>query len=119
MAAFFQTERKSTRILLVVAPDVLLIRQTVRAFDILATADGVRFAMRPAALRGWSRATAFVALTRDSWGAAGEELRKVLDILIDRGTLRIAGEDDLAAVRIDPAAIPTSRIQGASHAAPC
>lgn len=117
MAAFFQPRRKQVRILLVVAPDVLLIRQTVRAFDILPAADGVRFAMRPMSLRNWSRGTAFVALPHDSWGAAGEDLRATLDGLVDRGQLRFAGEADLAPVRIGE--FPPSQKPGASHASPC
>lgn len=82
-----------TRILLIVAPDIVQCYRTAREFglDLLQVGD-MRCVTKPHLLRGWTRATPFIALNRDRWP---EELDMALAALTRTGQLRIATDRDL------------------------
>ncbi|RFB95206.1 hypothetical protein B5K11_09645 [Rhizobium leguminosarum bv. trifolii] len=82
-----------TRILLIVAPSIVECYRTAREFglDLLQVGD-MRCVTKPHLLRGWTRATPFIALHRERWP---EDLDKALDALTRMGQLRIASNVDL------------------------
>lgn len=91
------------RILLIVAPTLLECRRTVTAFGLdLDHLDRMRSVTRAHHLRGWSHGTPFIAINRETWSRdqAATELDRTLDACITTGRLRIAGERDLAELRI-------------------
>ncbi|MDO3434352.1 hypothetical protein QWJ46_16855 [Rhizobium sp. CBN3] len=90
-------KQERTRILLVVAPSKFECFKTVEAFGLNMLHVGeMRFVCNPYHLRGWSRATPFIALHRERWP---EALDKVLDALTIGGQLRIASDRDLDHLR--------------------
>ncbi|MFK0330686.1 hypothetical protein ACIQUB_06140 [Rhizobium sp. NPDC090275] len=91
---------RNTRVVLIVAPDVLQRAETLRAFDLDASKDGLRFIDKAYSLRGWSRGTAYLAIQPGRWSTPrGVELDQALTALTRSGQLRIANERDLASLR--------------------
>jgi hypothetical protein len=83
-----------TRILLVVAPSIVECYHTAREFGLnLMHVGDMRCVTKAHHLRGWSRATPFIALHRERWP---EDLDQALDALTRLGQLRIASDRDLA-----------------------
>lgn len=91
---------KDTRVVLIVAPDVLQRAATLEAFGLDAAKDGLRYIDKAYSLRGWSRGTAYLAIQPECWSSPkGIELDQVLTALTRNGHLRIANERDLAPLR--------------------
>lgn len=91
------------RILLIVAPTLLECRRAVSEFGLdLDNLDRMRSVTRAHHLRGWSPGTPFIAINRETWSRdqAALDLDRTLDACIAAGRLRIAGERDLAELRI-------------------
>lgn len=91
---------KNTRVVLIVAPDVLQRAETLRTFGLDPARDGLRYIDKAYSLRGWSRGTAYLAIRPGQWSTPrGIELDQVLTALTRSGQLRIANERDLAPLR--------------------
>lgn len=91
------------RLLLVVAPTLIECHATVMEFGLdLGRADRMRFITRAQSLRGWSLGTPFIAINRGTWGRdrMAMELDDVLTSMTLRHRLRVAGERDLAPLRV-------------------
>ncbi|MGO6707620.1 hypothetical protein [Rhizobium johnstonii] len=81
------------RILIIVAPTIVECYRTAREFGLdLLQVGSMRCVTKPHHLRGWSRATPFIALHRERWP---EDLDQALDALTRLGQLRIANDEDL------------------------
>jgi hypothetical protein len=86
-----------TRILLIVAPSVVECHATAREFGLdLRQVGSMRCVTKALNLRGWSRATPFIALHRERWPA---ELDEALHAYTQLGDLRIANDKDLQPLR--------------------
>lgn len=94
---------RAPRILLVVAPTSMECYRTVQHFglDLDQHAAEMRFISRPYSLIGWSRGTPFITSDRQHWSSdTGVALDKLLWTFTRSGQLRIAGERDLAPLRL-------------------
>lgn len=88
---------KKTKVILIVAPGVMERAETLKAFGLDASREGLRYIDKAYGLRGWSRGTAYLAMNSGTWSTErGVELDQVLTALTRKGDLRIANERDLA-----------------------
>lgn len=91
---------RKTKVVLIVAPDVLQRAATLAAFGLDASRDGLRYIDKAYSLRGWSRGTAYLAMDCSTWSSArGVDLDRALTALTRSGQLRVANERDLAPLR--------------------